>query len=251
MRRASSRALAAIAVLFLLKAAPALADEPKPWPSTFTGRLQALALLETLDADLLGHDSATLTLERWCADHKLAEPPRVVAERVRDVDKPTGAEVRVALDVKPEEPLGNRRVRLKCGDHVLSEADNWYVPARLTPEARDHRNPVRQGGRRASLPLPYAVHEPALAPTAQGLGDGRDGCSVGSERARDSRARPRTPRDSVDARGRALSEVVETYTSESAPSRGAVPPCRVRGDRGGFLYQSGAPRAASASEAAR
>jgi hypothetical protein len=25
-------------------------------------------------------------------------------------------------------------VRLTCGDHVLSEADNWYVPARLTPE---------------------------------------------------------------------------------------------------------------------
>ena len=21
-----------------------------------------------------------------------------------------------------------------CGEHVLSEADNWYVPARLTPE---------------------------------------------------------------------------------------------------------------------
>jgi hypothetical protein len=25
-------------------------------------------------------------------------------------------------------------VRLHCGDHVLSEADNWYVPARLTAE---------------------------------------------------------------------------------------------------------------------
>jgi hypothetical protein len=25
-------------------------------------------------------------------------------------------------------------VRLICGGHVLSEADNWYVPARLTPE---------------------------------------------------------------------------------------------------------------------
>jgi len=24
-------------------------------------------------------------------------------------------------------------VRLRCGDLVLSEADNWYVPARLTP----------------------------------------------------------------------------------------------------------------------
>ena len=53
---------------------------------------------------------------------------------MHDVDKPATAEVRAALDVKPDEPLGYRRVRLKCGDRVLSEADNWYVPARLTPE---------------------------------------------------------------------------------------------------------------------
>ena len=42
--------------------------------------------------------------------------------------------MRAALDVKPDEKLGYRRVQLKCGDHVLSEADNWYVPARLTPD---------------------------------------------------------------------------------------------------------------------
>jgi hypothetical protein len=27
-----------------------------------------------------------------------------------------------------------RHVELACGSHVLSEADNWYVPSRLTPE---------------------------------------------------------------------------------------------------------------------
>jgi hypothetical protein len=27
-----------------------------------------------------------------------------------------------------------RRVDLVCGSHVLSRADNWYVPSRLTPE---------------------------------------------------------------------------------------------------------------------
>jgi hypothetical protein len=27
-----------------------------------------------------------------------------------------------------------RRVALQCGAHVLSVADNWYVPGRLTPE---------------------------------------------------------------------------------------------------------------------
>ena len=110
------------------------ASAAEPWPDGFVARLEALALLESLNADLLSHDGATLTLERWCADHRLADPARIVAERVHNVDKPASAEVRAALDVKPDEPLGYRRVRLKCGEHVLSEADNWYVPARLSPE---------------------------------------------------------------------------------------------------------------------
>ena len=32
------------------------------------------------------------------------------------------------------EPITYRRVRLRCGARVLSEAENWYVPARLTAE---------------------------------------------------------------------------------------------------------------------
>ena len=47
-----------------------------PWPDTPIARIEALALVETLNADLLSHDSATLTLDRWCADHRLAEPAR-------------------------------------------------------------------------------------------------------------------------------------------------------------------------------
>ena len=39
-----------------------------------------------------------------------------------------------ANDVAPGEPYGFRRVTLMCGDKVLSEADNWYLPARLTPQ---------------------------------------------------------------------------------------------------------------------
>jgi hypothetical protein len=127
------RGLAAAALL-LLEAARGLAAQPASWPDSFVGRLEALALIESLNAELLAHDSATLTLERWCADHRLADPARIVAERVSDAVKPASAEVRAALDVKPDEPLGYRRVRLKCGDHALSEADNWYAPSRLTPE---------------------------------------------------------------------------------------------------------------------
>ena len=106
--------------------------QTKPWRDNFTTRLEALALLQSLNADLLSHDSATLTLDRWCGAHQLAEPAKIVAERVRDVEKPATAEQRELLGVSATEPLRYRRVRLKCGARVLSEADNWYVPARLT-----------------------------------------------------------------------------------------------------------------------
>jgi hypothetical protein len=104
------------------------------WPDTPTARLEALALVQTLNADLLSHDSATLTLDRWCADHGLADGAKIVAERVRGADKPATAEVRAALRVDAGTRVAYRSVRLRCGGHVLSEADNWYVPSRLTPE---------------------------------------------------------------------------------------------------------------------
>jgi chorismate-pyruvate lyase len=105
-----------------------------PWSDSFTTRLEALALLQSLNADLLSHNSATLTLDRWCEAHRMASPAKVVAERVRDVDKPPTAELRQTLAVGDDEAIRYRRVRLRCGEHVLSEADNWYVPSRLTPE---------------------------------------------------------------------------------------------------------------------
>ena len=87
-----------------------------------------------VNADLLSHDSATLTLQRWCGVHHLASPPKIVAARVPGVDKPPTPEQRRELNVAPEDVVRYRRVRLMCGALVLSEADNWYVPARLTPE---------------------------------------------------------------------------------------------------------------------
>jgi chorismate-pyruvate lyase len=104
------------------------------WPDSFVTRVEALALLQTLNADLLSHDSATLTLERWCAGHRLASPPRIVAERVAGVDKPPTDEQRRELGVTATDAVRYRRVNLRCGDVVLSQADNWYVPGRLTAE---------------------------------------------------------------------------------------------------------------------
>jgi chorismate-pyruvate lyase len=120
--------------LSFLRAADADEGGSPPWQDSFTGRLEALALLQTLNADLLSHDSATLTLDRWCEARRMASPARVVAERVRDADEAPTAEQRRLLGVSATEPVRFRRVRLTCGGRVLSEADNWYVPARLTPD---------------------------------------------------------------------------------------------------------------------
>jgi hypothetical protein len=108
--------------------------QTRNWSANFVSRVEALALLETLNAELLSNDSATLTLERWCDVHHLASPPRIEAVRVPDVHKPVSSAQREELHVTPTEPVRYRRVRLKCGSVVLSEADNWYVPSRLTPE---------------------------------------------------------------------------------------------------------------------
>ena len=104
------------------------------WTDSAATRVEALALLETLNAELLSHDSATLTLDRWCEAHKMATPAKIVAERVHDTDKEPAEEVRKLLAVGATEPVRYRHVRLRCGMHVLSEADNWYVPARLTAD---------------------------------------------------------------------------------------------------------------------
>jgi chorismate-pyruvate lyase len=125
--------------LVLLGSLPAGADDSKAartpnWTGSFVARVEALALLQTLNAELLSNSSATLTLEHWCEVHRLASPSRIVAERVPDVDKAPSPDQRRELDVTPAEPVRYRRVRLLCGAVVLSEADNWYVPARLTPE---------------------------------------------------------------------------------------------------------------------
>jgi chorismate-pyruvate lyase len=97
-------------------------------------RVELLALLQTLNADLLGHDSATLTLERWCGDHRLADPAKILARRAHAARKVVPEEIRARLSVDADEPIGYRHVQLVCGGHVLSEADNWYVPSRLSAE---------------------------------------------------------------------------------------------------------------------
>ena len=105
-----------------LHSAPAWAKELSAIPAR-TDRLQA---------DLLGPHSATEVLTQWCGDLGLATPPVVKALVVHGEDKKAGPEMRALLQADRGTPVRYRRVQLTCGGHVLSEADNWYRPDRLT-----------------------------------------------------------------------------------------------------------------------
>ena len=94
----------------------------------------AVALLQTLNVEILGSRSATLTLENWCRRQHLGQVPRIVARRLKGCPKPLRPEQREWLQVSPEEEVRHRKVQLLCGRRVLSEADNWYLPNRLTAE---------------------------------------------------------------------------------------------------------------------
>jgi hypothetical protein len=218
MNGTALRQLTAAVGVWLASAAGALAAERAPWPASLVGRLEALALIESLNADLLSHDSATLTLERWCADHRLADPAVIVAERVHDADKAATVEVRAALDVKPDEPLGYRRVRLKCGDHVLSEADNWYVPARLTPEMNHLLETTDTPFGKAVGALRFRRHTLSADLLWRPLPKGWE---MGTSAAPDEAGALAIPDHVLEHRavlstpaGEPFSEVVETYTGE-------------------------------------
>ena len=118
-----------------LVSTPVWADGPA------AGEPGPFAAVRSLNRDLLMHDSATEVLGQWCAGRRLADPPVIRAVRDSAPDKPADARVRARLGAARGETIRYRHVRLTCGAHVLSEADNWYRPALLTPgmnAALDH-----------------------------------------------------------------------------------------------------------------
>jgi hypothetical protein len=188
------------------------------WPNDFVARVEASLLLQTLNADLLSHDSATLTLERWCADHRLASSPRIVAERVLGADKVPTEEQRRELRVAPTDPVRYRRVRLLCGNAVLSEADNWYVPGRLTPDMNKLLDTTDTPFGRAVQALHFQRHTLSakvlrpflpegweMSPVEPGEGDGKGELPLPPQ-VLEHRAVLTLPD------GTPFSEVVETYT---------------------------------------
>ncbi len=160
-----------------------------------SGTDQTIAAFE---ANLSAHASATAALQLWCDQRGLAPGQAIEVEFVSGADEAPPADVRVLLGVDPQAPLGYRHVRLLCGKHVLSDAHNWYVPARLTPEMNRQLAESRVPFGRVAAALNFA-REP-LASTRRG----DPGCPAGAISTH--RALLRLPD------GQPLALVVECYT---------------------------------------
>ncbi|WP_232475940.1 hypothetical protein [Flavisphingomonas formosensis] len=189
----------ALAACLVLSGSAGAAHELRQGAEDRARREEAWALLREFNARLLANSSATLVLEQWCGEHHLAPQALIVAEQVKDVVKPAGAEQRRRLDVGPDEPIGYRRVRLRCGDLILSEADNWYVPGRLTPE-------MNRLLERTDTPFGKAVRD--LRPARRTIAVKtlwRRGTAM-PDHVLQHRA------VLIDAEGRPISEVYENYT---------------------------------------
>jgi hypothetical protein len=100
----------------------------------YVQRLRMLAQLQTLNSDLLSQASATAVLQALC-DRREPGAPRIRARRVEAADNAQAASTaRRQLGAAANEPIRLRRVELMCGEAVLSRADNWYLPDRLTQQ---------------------------------------------------------------------------------------------------------------------
>ena len=98
---------------------------------------QRLAAFE--DA-LAAQPSATKALEGWCRNQRFTDGGSrdvkvSLAQAASAIQNPKW--VRAILAVGPADQIKGRHVGLDCQSAFLSEADNWYVPSRLTPEMRD------------------------------------------------------------------------------------------------------------------
>jgi chorismate-pyruvate lyase len=80
--------------------------------------------LAELHAALLTADSATSVLEAFFA-------PPVRAVRLLEIQLPPDTAQLRRLGVVASTEVRHRRVRLFSGESMLSEADLWYIPARL------------------------------------------------------------------------------------------------------------------------
>jgi hypothetical protein len=190
-------------MMAILALAPAVGGAGAAWPDTRDRRAAASELAD-FEGRLDRGGSATEVLRGWCAERHLADPPVIRAERDRSADKPADAGVRALLGAAPGEPIRYRRVRLTCGARVLSEADNWYRPGRLTAEM--NRQLDQTDTPFGAVVKPLSFHRRTLG--VEHLYDPRKGTSVLPHTLVRYRALL------LDQKNSPFSLVVESYTDE-------------------------------------
>ncbi len=88
------------------------------------------ARLAAFESQLEANPSATAVLQIWCDKH--APGTRITAHQIQTSPAPLPPAAHKALAMAQDETVHYRRVELMCGNHVLSNADNWYLPDKLT-----------------------------------------------------------------------------------------------------------------------
>lgn len=155
--------------------------------------------LDRFEATLARHASATAALGEWCVSEGIAAHPDIRALPVIGQDRAPGDDVIAALGAAAGERIGYRHVRLMCGEIVLSQAHNWYVPSRLTEAMNRTLETSDTPFGKVAAPLGYVREE---RPARRGRADS---CPEGTVLTRG--AVLRLPD------GRPISVVVECYTS--------------------------------------
>lgn len=102
--------------------------------------LAAAANLADFEAVLNAQNSATVALRQWCELRHIAAPAEIRAQRQSFQNIAPPANIRRHLHLRGDDQFAFRHVTLTCGDTVMSEAYNWYVPSRLTAEMNARLN---------------------------------------------------------------------------------------------------------------
>lgn len=159
--------------------------------------IAAAASLADFETVLNSRDSATAALRQWC-EVRIAAPAQIHAQRRSGPSTRPPGNMRRHLQLRGDDRSAFRHVTLSCGDTVLSEAFNWYVPSRMTAEMNAQLN---------SGNIPFGTVAAPLQFRRERLGVGAlrgNYCPAGSILA--NRARLLLPD------GRPLALLVECYT---------------------------------------
>ncbi|MFT8782523.1 MULTISPECIES: hypothetical protein [Acetobacter] len=115
---------------------PLMADPAPFWRNSFVHRLMLATLINQMENRLLAENSATHTLEHWLHEHGLlGRADTLRAERERTAQRLCPPDLAAALSLptsQGEQCLRYRKIRLVAHNRTYSEAENWFVPERLT-----------------------------------------------------------------------------------------------------------------------